>query len=194
MSFESAQGTTNISFPSAEDLSADQYRFMVLNSSGLIRRPDATQEFCVGVLQNGSVSEAKIGCDIKFSGITKVVAGETLVIGDYVTAEYISAADAGKAIKCTTALNNARGVVVEGGAENDLISILLIDKSQPSVLGSANALMGAATANTTTSYPIMNVTRPIKITKIAVSSITVPVDADGTLLLNILAHDDSENI
>ena len=53
--------------------------------------------------------------------------------------------------------------------------------------------MGAATANTTTSYPIMNVTRPIKITKIAVSSITVPIDADGTLLLNIFAHDDSES-
>jgi len=42
----------DLTFPAAEDLSDDTYKFVVLNSSGQVRRPDSASEVAIGILQN----------------------------------------------------------------------------------------------------------------------------------------------
>lgn len=114
----------DLSFPAAEDLSNDQYRFVVLNSSGAVRRPDSETEVCLGILQNAPASGE--AASVRIMGVSKVQVNATLGIGTFVMQEYVSATDAGKAKTSAGAPAYSRAVVVEAsGAEDDLASVLL---------------------------------------------------------------------
>lgn len=118
---------TIISYEAAEDLSADQYRFIVNATTNTVRRPDATTEWAEGVLQNAPLAgETAIVC---VAGYTKIVGGEDLLINEEVKAEYISASDAGKGIvPAGAATHRVRGkVVVPTAAEDELATIRLVD-------------------------------------------------------------------
>jgi hypothetical protein len=120
-------GLLDLSFPAGEDLSNDQYRFVVLASDGTVRRPDAATEGCIGILQNtpGSGEAASV----RVHGISKLQVNAALGIGTFVGPEYVSAADAGKALDATSTLAYARAVVVEASAaEDDLCSALLVNQ------------------------------------------------------------------
>lgn len=118
---------TIMSFEAAEDLSADQYRFVVLTSTGTVRRPDATTELATGVLQNAPL--AGENANVCIDGFTKIVGGEDLLINEEVKAEYVSATDAGKGlVPAGTATHRVRGVVVvPSAAEDELATIRLVD-------------------------------------------------------------------
>lgn len=113
------------SYPAAEDLSNDQYRFVVLTSAGAVRRPDSEIEVAQGILQNApAAGEAASVMEI---GVSKFHANAALGIGTFVMPEYVAAADAGKGKDAAAALQYARGIVVEAtGAEDDLGSVLLL--------------------------------------------------------------------
>lgn len=115
-----------MSWPADEDLTNDQYRIVVLDAtSGEVRRPNAITDVPLGVLQNApKIDEEAVVALIGCGGISKVQLGATIGIGVLVGMEYVSAADAGKAI---TAVNThiPVGVLVAGGAEDELGSILL---------------------------------------------------------------------
>lgn len=116
----------DISIEAGEDLSSDQYRIVVLDaSSKKVRRPNAATDIPLGVLQNAPASGEgaavrPIGC----GGVTKVVLGATLTAGVIAALEYIGAADAGKA-KAVAATQYPAGILLEGGAEDDLGTMLL---------------------------------------------------------------------
>ena len=113
-----------LSFEAAEDLSADQFKFVVLNSSGKVRRPDSEDEIAIGILQNApSSGEA---AEVMLLGKSKLVASSALTIGTFVKPEYVSATDAGKGEDAGTWWDTARGMVVEAAdAEDDLCSVFL---------------------------------------------------------------------
>ncbi len=114
----------DIAFEAAEDLSSDQYRFVVLASTGKVRRPDSASEVPLGVLQNAPVSGE--AATVRIAGVSKVVANALMAVGTFVSPEYVGAADAGKATAATATYACARGIVVEAsGAEDDLASIML---------------------------------------------------------------------
>jgi len=73
---------------------------------------------CIGVLQDRP-DQYKAG-QIRTSGITKAIAGETLVHGDKVGNE----ATSGKA-KIPDVAESYLGVVLEGGAEDELITMVI---------------------------------------------------------------------
>lgn len=112
------------SFPAAEDLSNDQYRFVVLTSTGTVRRPDSETEVCYGILQNApAADEAAV---VRVLGRSKLQVNASLGIGTFVMQEYVSATDAGKGKTSAGAPMYTRAVVVEAsGAEDDLASVLL---------------------------------------------------------------------
>ncbi|MBA3027446.1 MAG: hypothetical protein FP814_09775 [Desulfobacterium sp.] len=117
----------DITLPADEDLSNDQYRIVVLDaSSARVRRPNAATEIPLGVLQNTPNAAGKaaavrpIGC----GGISKIQLGATLGIGVIAGMEYVSATDAGKAV-AAVATQYPVGVLLEGGAEDELGSMLL---------------------------------------------------------------------
>lgn len=121
----------DIAMEAAEDLSADQYHFVIQDAtSGKLRRPDAANERALGVLQNAPLAgEAAV---VRTDGISKVVANAALAVGALVTPEYVGATDAGKAAATTTARIKVRGVVLEAsGAEDDLAVIRLVEFTHP---------------------------------------------------------------
>jgi len=115
----------DLTFPAAEDLTNDQYRFVVLTSSGTVRRPDSESEIAIGILQNApAAGEAAV---VRLVGVSKVQANDAIGIGTFVGPEYVSATDAGKAKDASLNLAYARAVIIEStSAEDDLGSCLLL--------------------------------------------------------------------
>jgi len=121
MAFEN--GILDVSFPAAEDLTNDQYRFVVLSGTSM-RRPNAETDVVLGILQNApKITEA---ATVRVIGISKLQANDALAAGVFVKAEYVSAADAGKGKTAAADLAYARGfVVMASAAEDDLCSVML---------------------------------------------------------------------
>lgn len=115
-------GILDISYPAAEDLSNDQYRFVVL-ASGQVRRPDSGTEIALGVLQNAPGSGE--AASVRVIGISKIRFGETVAENEWIKLEYVSAADAGNGMDADVALDLAVGRCLKGGGDGELGEILL---------------------------------------------------------------------
>jgi hypothetical protein len=136
----------DISVEAAEDLSDDQYRFIVLNSEGKARRPDSADEVSFGVLQNAPGSGA--AALIRLDGISKLVVNAAVAVGDFVSPEYVSATDAGKGQDAGGNWKAARGVVVQAaGAEDSLAAVRLVGPF-PQGLGVLIGQSAVSTINT----------------------------------------------
>jgi len=109
-------------YPAGEDLTADQFRIVVLASGG-VRRPDGATEVPLGVLQNAPASGE--AASVMLIGVSKIVFGETVAENEWIKLEYVSASDAGKALDADVALDLAIGRCLVGGAEDELGEILL---------------------------------------------------------------------
>jgi len=114
----------DVTYEAAEDLSADQFRIVVLDAaSGKARRPDSAGEVPLGVLQNApAAGQAAV---VRLMGVSKVVLGETVAVNEWVKLEYNDAADAGKALDADLALDLALGRCLAGGGEDALGEVLL---------------------------------------------------------------------
>jgi hypothetical protein len=114
----------DMSFPAAESLVNDLYRFVVLTSAGTVRRPDSEAEVALGILQNAPASgEAAV---VRVIGVSKLEVNDAIGIGTFVMQEYVSATDAGKGKTSAGAPAYTRGVVLlASGAEDDLATVLL---------------------------------------------------------------------
>lgn len=114
----------DLSYEAAEDLSNDQYRFVVLTSNNTVRRPDSETEVALGILQNAPAAGG--AAVVRIAGVSKAEVNASLGVGTFVMPEYVSATDAGKAKTSAGALQYTRALVVESsGAEDDLASVLL---------------------------------------------------------------------
>ncbi len=111
------------SYKAIEDLSDDQYKFVVLTSTG-VRRPNSETEICQGILQNAPAEgEAAVVTEL---GVSKLHMNDAIGVGSWVKAEYVDAADAGKGKDASMALAYARAFVLEAtDAEDDLATVLL---------------------------------------------------------------------
>jgi len=114
-----------VPFEAAEDLTNDQYRILILDTStGKVRRPDhATNDVPLGVLQN--TPGAGEAASVMLIGLSKIRFGETVATNEWIKHEYVSAADAGKALDADGALDVALGRCIVGGDEDELGVILL---------------------------------------------------------------------
>lgn len=112
------------SYPAGEDLSADQYKFIVLASDGTVRRPNSGTEVALGILQNAPIAgQAAVVMEV---GRSKLQMNGVVAPGTFVGLEYVDAADAGKGRDVSDALGYARAVCIEGAsAEDDIGSVLL---------------------------------------------------------------------
>ncbi len=112
----------DVSYEAAEDLTNDQYRIVVLDT-GKVRRPNATTDIPLGVLQNApAAGQAAV---VRLIGISKIQLGEAVAENEWIKLEYVDAADAGKGLDADVALDLAIGRCLAGGSEDDLGEILL---------------------------------------------------------------------
>lgn len=114
----------DITLPALEDLSNDQYRWVVAATGG-VRRPDSGTEIGLGILQNAPDAAGQPAV-VRVLGISKSQANAALGVGALVMPEYVGAADAGKSGSSAGAPAYTRGMVVEASdAEDDLCSVLI---------------------------------------------------------------------
>jgi len=113
------------SFIAEEDLSSYQYHFIALSSTeDYVRLMDSTSEVACGILQNAP--EAGEAASVMIEGISKLVAGSALDIGNIVASEYVSATDNGKGDYVTIDNDNKRALVLKGvSAEDSLCTVHL---------------------------------------------------------------------
>lgn len=134
----------DVSYAAAEDLSDDQFKFVVLDSTNkTVRRPDSATEVAEGILQNAPASGE--AAQVRVEGISKLVCNAALAVGKIVKPEYVSASDAGKGQDAGTNWGFARAIVLDpAGAEDDLATVRLIGPYPPSL----GTLVGLTTVTT----------------------------------------------
>jgi len=74
----------DIPFKAARDLSGNQYFGVYLSANDTVDLPNSGVLSCVGVLQDKPAAAGR-GARVRFLGVTKVRAGDTLAIDDRVT-------------------------------------------------------------------------------------------------------------
>ncbi len=90
----------DFSYPTNTDLSSSQFMFVSLASTGLIAPCSSAGVLSLGIVQdnpNGSTNNG-VMCQVRTGGVSKVAAGGTFVIGDF-----LSTNSSGLAVKYTAA-------------------------------------------------------------------------------------------
>jgi hypothetical protein len=118
-------------FLAASDLSGNQFYFVSVNSSGnlVTAGSGVTGPRALGVLQDTpkGTTSATVRAQVRYGGISKVIAGGTFAIGDL-----ISSNTTGQAVKYTAATNatgfgtasQVLGIAVLAGVTGDTSSII----------------------------------------------------------------------
>lgn len=112
------QAERAISVPASADLSADQYKFMVLTSGKLVLAGDGADS--IGVLSDKPAAADRPG-RLVIGGVTKVTAGATVAVDANVMSNAsglgITAAGTGKFVICKA---------LEAAVVNQVFSVLLV--------------------------------------------------------------------
>jgi hypothetical protein len=110
------QAQISISVPASADLSAKQYTFVTVNTSGLLVNT-GDGAYAIGVLQDKPAAAGEVG-EVAISGVVKVKAGGAITAGNAVASDLN-----GEAIVAASA-DIRLGVAMQDAAENDVISIV----------------------------------------------------------------------
>lgn len=101
-----------------EDLSSSQFFIMQLSATGALEIGEGATDLIVGVLQN--TPESGQNATYRFLGTSKVKAGGSISIGDWVTSDAN-----GKAVATTTDGNIVIGRALEAADDGDIIEVQL---------------------------------------------------------------------
>jgi len=117
MSF-SQTNALDLSIPASADLSAKQYRFMTIDSSGNLAT-SSRGALSVGVLQDAPAALARPG-KVRIIGATKVVAGGTVTAGQAIVADAN-----GAAVNASSADNAYMGFALASAVSGDIFAMVL---------------------------------------------------------------------
>lgn len=116
----------SISLPAAGDLSAAQYKFVAINSSGAVAVVGTAGNTGDGVLQNKPSASGDVSTVAVF-GVSKVLAGGAINPG-----AQVSSSAAGKAIAATSGHRVlGRHIGTTAAADGDIIPVLLKLQGEP---------------------------------------------------------------
>lgn len=137
----------DLAFEANEDLSDDQYTFVVLTSAGKVRRPDSEAETALGILQNAP--ESGEPATVRIAGVSKLVANNTLAIGTFVMQEYVDATDAGKGKTSAGAPEYTRALVIGASAAEDDLCTVLLTSPFPAINDAVSSITTVTSDSTT---------------------------------------------
>jgi hypothetical protein len=108
----------DISLDAADDYEDEQFHIMYLSSEYTASLATGGSQMLVGILQNKPDAAAK-ACEIRRVGISKVVCGGVISVGDEITS------DANGHAETATEGDRYVGIALEAGVEGRTISILM---------------------------------------------------------------------
>ena len=115
------EAVVSISLEAAADLSAEQYTFFDVDTSGEAAQQTSAGGRAIGVLLNNPDAQGK-AAEIQIAGVAKVTAGATVTAGDNVQSD-----TTGRAILAASS-DHVLGIALTGGAVNEVIRVLLVSK------------------------------------------------------------------
>jgi hypothetical protein len=102
----------------SEDLSAKQFYIVQQDANGDVEVAEGATDLLLGVLQNDPKSGE--GATYRFIGTSKVIAGGTIAVGDWITTDAN-----GKAVATTTDGDVVIGKALEAAVTNDIFEVQL---------------------------------------------------------------------
>ena len=128
MAYEINNYSVRATFVAGADLSAAQYKFVKLNSSGQVILAAAATDVPIGVLQNNPASGAE--ASVTIVGGTKIVASAAATLG---TALNFGTSSTGKAatLAVTDTTKYVLGVYLEAPAADGVIVAAVINCANP---------------------------------------------------------------
>lgn len=117
------EAVTSITLPAGGDLSAHQWKFMTVNSSGQAILQTTVNGRVVGVLQNDPAAAGR-EAEVAISGRVKVMVGGTAVAAG----DEVECTAAGLALTAAGAGSNIVGICLVGAAAGGLAEVLLKDR------------------------------------------------------------------
>ncbi len=117
------QGLRNIGVPASADLSASQFCFMTINSSGQLALPTAGGD-ADGILQDKPNAAAVQG-ELAIGGVSKAVVGT----GGVTAGDLVAVDAAGKVVTAVTG-NKIVGRALSTGAASAIIPVLIQQKGK----------------------------------------------------------------
>jgi hypothetical protein len=121
MAYEFSNYSVKATLVAGADLSAKQYNFVKLNSSGQVIAVAAATDLPIGILQNAPTSGQE--AEVLISGGSKLVLGGTVAAAAIVSP---SSAGAGVAIvHGTDTTKYAMGQAITGGASGEIVTVVV---------------------------------------------------------------------
>lgn len=117
----SQEALRSVSLPAYATLVASQFRFVSIDSDGLVNRTGGAGLAALGVLQNKPAA-AQRPAEVAYAGRVKVVAGATVAMGAKVQSDAT-----GRAITAAGS-DVVLGKCLIGGDVGELIEVLLVSK------------------------------------------------------------------
>lgn len=114
------QNVVSITLPASGDLSAHQWKFMTVNSSGQAALQTTVNGRVVGVLQNDPAAAGR-EAEVAVAGVVKVLVGGTAVAAG----DEVEVTAAGLALTAAGTGSNIVGICLVGAAAGGLAEILL---------------------------------------------------------------------
>ena len=122
MAYEISNYSVKVTLVAAADLSALQYTFVKLNSSGQVAAAAAATDIPIGVLQNAPTSGQE--AEVLIVGGTKLVAGAAISEG-----ALVGTSSTGKAVALVAGTDTTKYVVgtllTESGASGDVVTAVI---------------------------------------------------------------------
>lgn len=122
MAYEISNYSVKVTLVAGADLSAAQYKFVKLNSSGQAVVCSSATDIPIGVLQNDPASGAE--AEVLVIGGTKIIAGAAIAEG-----AQVGTSTAGKAVALTAGTDTTKYVagalLTESGADGDIVTAVI---------------------------------------------------------------------
>lgn len=169
--------------PAGADLSAKQFYFVELNNTGKVTVCNSAGERAFGVLQNDPT--ANQAATIAIGGVAKVIAGDTIAIGDQIATDA-----SGRAIPATTG-QIVLGDAISAGAVGNVVSVLLRYVSSATALtNSADVTVSTAELKALNATPKQLVAAPGAGYALVLDSILLFLDYNSTAYDGIAGGED----
>lgn len=115
----------DMTFPASADLSTKQFLATDLDANGRVIIVAAAGSRVLGVLQDKPTAIDQ-GCQIRLAGITKMISGGAITVGDLVASDNAGKGKTASAlVQATGAASNVLGIALTGAANGDAFPVFL---------------------------------------------------------------------
>lgn len=128
----------DVTFAPYEDLSTDQYKFVVLDATATVKKPTGAFQYPIGILQNSPSATSNANGNAQFppmvrmAGISRLRVDSAYPVGTRLTAAYSATADENgrgtdSAVSASSSEFTAAIMLQASTAEDDIVAVKMLE-------------------------------------------------------------------